>query len=216
MKKADRNALIALPIVILIGLGFALAGSQGGASVSGIPLFAFSVGLAFLIQWLAFIPAYQLQTEKFFDLTGSITYISVTILAVLLSPEVDARSILLRDFPGAILLEDPASEKVVLETLQGASPAASRLWYVHYPECDPHGQIDFVLRTRCLTLVQREHETTSLRLVDLRTASWDTPGHEGGAGASFGESVSLIHYTLVSRDVEFRTSVGVWRSEERL
>lgn len=53
MKKADRTALFALPIVILIGLGFAWAGSQGGASFSGISLFAFSVGLAFLVQWLA-------------------------------------------------------------------------------------------------------------------------------------------------------------------
>jgi steroid 5-alpha reductase family enzyme len=95
MKKTDRNALIALLIVILIGLGVALAGSQGGASAFGIPIFAFSVGLVFLIQWLAFIAAYLLQTEKFYDLTGSITYISVTILAVLLSPVVDGRSILL-------------------------------------------------------------------------------------------------------------------------
>jgi steroid 5-alpha reductase family enzyme len=95
MKTTDRNALVALPIVILVGLGLALAGSQGGASVGGIPLFALSVGLAFLIQWLAFIPAYRLQTEKFFDLTGSITYISVTIIAVLLSPEADSRSVLL-------------------------------------------------------------------------------------------------------------------------
>jgi steroid 5-alpha reductase family enzyme len=95
MKKTDRNTLIALPVVIMIGLGVALAGSQGGASVFGIPLFALSVGLAFLIQWLVFIPAYLLQTEKFFDLTGSITYISVTIIAVLLNPVVDGRSILL-------------------------------------------------------------------------------------------------------------------------
>jgi steroid 5-alpha reductase family enzyme len=95
MKKADRNALIALPIVILIGLALAWAGSQGGAKVSGIPLFALSVGLAFLIQWLAFIPAYLRQTEKFFDLTGGLTYIAVTSIAVLLSPEVDGRSILL-------------------------------------------------------------------------------------------------------------------------
>jgi len=95
MKKAERNAVIALPIVILVGLGVALAGSQGGASVSGIPIFALSVGLIFLIQWLAFILAYLLQTEKFFDLTGSITYISVTVMAVLLSPVVDDRSILL-------------------------------------------------------------------------------------------------------------------------
>jgi steroid 5-alpha reductase family enzyme len=95
MKKTDRNALIAVPIVILIGLGVALAGSRGGATVFGVPLFAFSVALAFLIQWLAFIPAYLLQTEGFFDLTGSITYISVTIISVLLSPVVDGRTILL-------------------------------------------------------------------------------------------------------------------------
>jgi steroid 5-alpha reductase family enzyme len=95
MKKTDRNALIAFPTVILIGLGIAWAGSQGGASALGIPIFAFSVGLAFAIQWLAFVPAYLLQNESFFDLTGSITYISVTAIAVLLSPVVDGRSILL-------------------------------------------------------------------------------------------------------------------------
>lgn len=95
MKKTNRNALIAFPAVILIGLAIAWAGSQGGASVLGIPIFALSVGLAFAIQWLAFIPAYLLQNESFFDLTGSITYISVTGIAVLLSPVVDGRSILL-------------------------------------------------------------------------------------------------------------------------
>ena len=82
MKKADRNALVAFPIVILIGLGVAFAGSQGGAAVLGIPVFALCVGLAFLFNWIAFIPAYLLQTEKFYDLTGSITYITVTLLAV--------------------------------------------------------------------------------------------------------------------------------------
>jgi steroid 5-alpha reductase family enzyme len=95
MNKNNRNALITFAVVILIGLGVALAGSQAGASVFGMPLFAFSVGLAFLIQWLAFIPAYLRQTEKFFDLTGSLTYISVTVLAVLLGPVIDARSLLL-------------------------------------------------------------------------------------------------------------------------
>jgi len=95
MKTTDRNALIAFPIVILIGFLVALAGSQGGTSIAGVPLFALSVGLAFLIQWLGFVPAYVLQTEKFFDLAGSLTYISVTILAVSLSPNADARSILL-------------------------------------------------------------------------------------------------------------------------
>jgi steroid 5-alpha reductase family enzyme len=95
MQRADRVALVALPLVVLIGLGVAWAGSQGGVSAFGIPLFAGSVGLAFLIQWLVFVPAYLLQTEKYFDISGSITYIAVTTIAVLLSPSVDGRSILL-------------------------------------------------------------------------------------------------------------------------
>ena len=95
MKKADRNALIALPIIILIGVGIAFAGSDNGAMALGISLFALSVGLAFVIQWIVFIPAYLLQSEKFFDITGSLTYISVAIIAVLLSPTVDGRSLLL-------------------------------------------------------------------------------------------------------------------------
>jgi steroid 5-alpha reductase family enzyme len=95
MKKEDRSALITIPLIIIIGVGVALAGSQGSAKVIGIPLFAFCVGLAFVINWLVFIVAYLKQTEKFFDLTGSLTYISVTLLAVLLSPLKDARSWLL-------------------------------------------------------------------------------------------------------------------------
>ena len=33
--------------------------------------------LAFIIHWVAFVPAYVFQTEKFYDLTGSMTYLSV-------------------------------------------------------------------------------------------------------------------------------------------
>ena len=98
MKTTDRNALIVFPILIVIGVLVALAGSQGGATLGDVPIFAISVGLAFLIQWLVFIPAYLFQTEKFFDLTGSITYISVVGVAVCYSrysTDLDARSILL-------------------------------------------------------------------------------------------------------------------------
>ena len=95
MTKAERTALISLPLVILIGAGVAWAGSQGSAEVGGLPLFAICVATAFLVQWLVFIPAYLRQTEKFFDLTGSLTYISVTILAVVLSPVRDGRSLIL-------------------------------------------------------------------------------------------------------------------------
>jgi steroid 5-alpha reductase family enzyme len=95
MKESERKSLIVFPILIVIGALVALAGSQNGNSVAGIPLFALLVGLAFLIQWLVFIPAYVYQTEKFFDITGGLTYITLTLAAVFLSPNMDTRSILL-------------------------------------------------------------------------------------------------------------------------
>jgi steroid 5-alpha reductase family enzyme len=95
MKKTDRNALVAFPIVVAIGAGIAVAGSQGGSRAGGFPVFALCVALAFVIQWLAFIPAYVLQTERFYDLTGSVTYVTVTIVAVVLGPTPDARSYVL-------------------------------------------------------------------------------------------------------------------------
>jgi steroid 5-alpha reductase family enzyme len=95
MKKSDRNALVALPIVVLIAALVALAGSQGGSTVGGFPVFALCVIVAFVIQWVVFVPSYLLQTERFFDLTGGLTYITVAVVAVLLSDAPDARSYLL-------------------------------------------------------------------------------------------------------------------------
>jgi steroid 5-alpha reductase family enzyme len=95
MDKATLRSIIAVVIILIVAIGVAYAGSQGGAEVAGIPVFAICVALAFIIQWIAFVPAYILQTEKFFDLTGSITFISVVICAVLLTPVVDSRSLLL-------------------------------------------------------------------------------------------------------------------------
>ena len=95
MKEEERRSLIAIPIILVIAAGIAAAGSQGGYTAGNIPVFALCVTLAFVIQWIAFIPAYHRQTEKFFDLTGSISYISVVLLALLLSPTIDGRSWLL-------------------------------------------------------------------------------------------------------------------------
>jgi len=97
MEK-DPRALLVLPTVVLIGLAIAWAGSQGGSTFRGVPVFALAVALVFLIQWLAFVPAYLMQSERFFDLTGSLTYVSVTILAAWLSAPIGGRSIVLAVF----------------------------------------------------------------------------------------------------------------------
>ena len=49
------------------------------STLTGLELVENAVALAFLIHWLLFIPAYLLKTEKFFDLSGSFTYISIVI-----------------------------------------------------------------------------------------------------------------------------------------
>jgi len=95
MKKTDLRSLIAFPLLIFVGILVAMAGSQNGAVFAGIPVFALTVGLAFIIQWLVFVPSFLYQTEKYFDLTGSLTYISLTTFAFLVTPGVDLRSTLL-------------------------------------------------------------------------------------------------------------------------
>ncbi|MDG2168585.1 MAG: DUF1295 domain-containing protein [Opitutales bacterium] len=95
MTQDERIALISFPIVILIGVGFAIAGSVGVTKVLGLPLFAFGVCVAFLIQWVMFVPSYFGQTEKYYDLTGGITYLTVIVIGVVYSPDIDNRSLLL-------------------------------------------------------------------------------------------------------------------------
>jgi steroid 5-alpha reductase family enzyme len=95
MDAVTKRSLIGIVIVLLIAAGLAFAGSQGGFTINGFPLYALCILLAFVIQWIAFIPAYMNQTEAFFDLTGGLTYILVIVTAVALSETVDARSFLL-------------------------------------------------------------------------------------------------------------------------
>lgn len=95
MKPEVKRAWIGIGIVLIVATGLAFGGSQGGQTVNGFPLFALCVLLAFVIQWIAFIPAYLKQTEAFFDLTGSLTFILVLLVAVGLSSNVDTRSLLI-------------------------------------------------------------------------------------------------------------------------
>jgi len=89
------SSVLGILVATAAAVGLALAGSQGGASVAGIPLFILCGLIAFSVQWLVFIPAYIFQTEKYYDLTGSLTYISLAILALGLSATRE---------PGALLI----------------------------------------------------------------------------------------------------------------
>jgi len=47
------------------------------ALLTDLPLVKNLIFLIFLIQWISFVPAFIFQTEKFFDLFGSLTYLTV-------------------------------------------------------------------------------------------------------------------------------------------
>ncbi len=95
MEAEERQALIAIPVIVAIGAGVAWAGSQGGVHWGSIPVFALVGALAFGINWAVFVHAYAAQTERFFDLTGSLTYVTVIGTALALSGEPDPRSLLI-------------------------------------------------------------------------------------------------------------------------
>ncbi|MCM3695506.1 DUF1295 domain-containing protein [Microbacterium oleivorans] len=95
MSAQNRSALITVVVGLVIGALVALAGSQGGATVGGVPVFAIAVAAAFAVQVLVYIPSAIARTERFFDATGSATFILVTVGVLLLSPTPDARAIAL-------------------------------------------------------------------------------------------------------------------------
>jgi steroid 5-alpha reductase family enzyme len=76
--KEFSQAFIALSVALAVGW----AGSRHGHTLSGIPVMLACVGTAFLIQWLVFLHAWRFRTERYFDLTGSLTYLCVLLLAL--------------------------------------------------------------------------------------------------------------------------------------
>ncbi len=91
-ERTDNQIIISIAVVTVIGALISWAGSDGGDRFGALPVFAMCGALAFAVNWAAFIPATIKRTEHFYDLTGGITYITVTAVAVLLSGPLDLRS----------------------------------------------------------------------------------------------------------------------------
>ena len=81
MMKHLTNLTIAAGVFIFTKL-YADAISFNSIELSGVNLVGHLLVMIFVIQWIAYIPAFIFKTEKFYDLTGSLTYISAILFAL--------------------------------------------------------------------------------------------------------------------------------------
>jgi len=91
----QSKSLIGIVVSLIIAALILLAGSQGSLSLQGLPLFAVCGAIGFILHWAIFIPSYAFQTEHYFDLTGSLSYIATVIVAVVLNPSLDIRDLII-------------------------------------------------------------------------------------------------------------------------
>jgi steroid 5-alpha reductase family enzyme len=81
VMKHLTNLIIAAGVFIFTKL-YADVISFNSIELSGVNLVGHLLVMIFVIQWIAYIPAFIFKTEKFYDLTGSITYISAIAFAL--------------------------------------------------------------------------------------------------------------------------------------
>ena len=83
-SHVSARDLISVCIITLLGAALAFAGGSGGLVRAEVPVFVLCAGLAFGLNWLVYVPSALARTEYYYDLTGGLTYLSVTGLAVVL------------------------------------------------------------------------------------------------------------------------------------
>ncbi len=69
--------LVVILVCLLIPSSIAYFISDNSLILNGIPLIYYCISISFLIHWIAFIPSFLNKTEKFYDFTGMIAYLSV-------------------------------------------------------------------------------------------------------------------------------------------
>lgn len=81
-ESGAGRSVLAIVVAVLVGAAAAVAGSVGGLRIGGWPVFALCTAVAYLINWVAFVPAWLRRTERFYDLTGTLTYLTVVVIAL--------------------------------------------------------------------------------------------------------------------------------------
>jgi steroid 5-alpha reductase family enzyme len=94
-----KNLIISL-LIFLFSLLIGYLASEPGGLIMGLPNLITMAIIIFAVQWLAFIPAFIFQTEKFYDLTGSVTYLTAITMSILSVDQLDYLSIIIASLIG--------------------------------------------------------------------------------------------------------------------
>ena len=92
---SNTASVFSILICLILGSSLAIAGSLGSATYYGYPLFVICALVGFLLHWFVFIPSFFYQTEYYFDLTGSISYITIVIFTFFAVSNLGSRSLLI-------------------------------------------------------------------------------------------------------------------------
>ncbi len=93
--RSAARSLAVIAAVLAACAGMAWAGSHGGAAVRGVPVFMVVVGWILLAQVVAFVPSWLARTERYFDLVGSLTFVTAAVGGLVLSGHADGPALLL-------------------------------------------------------------------------------------------------------------------------
>lgn len=75
-QHAARSLMVVL-VASILGLAFAWFAGSGSVPLAGLPAVFTCALIAFGVNWLAFVPAALFQSDRFYDTTGALTYLSV-------------------------------------------------------------------------------------------------------------------------------------------
>ena len=94
----NKASILSIIATLSVGLIIGYVGSAGSLILNGYPLFILCACIPFIIHWIVFIPSMIKQTEHYFDLMGSISYVMtcvVSLYLVALSTDLSLRSIII-------------------------------------------------------------------------------------------------------------------------
>lgn len=80
----SAQSIAGILAAVLVGGLVAWAGGTGAATVGPVSVVVLCAAVAYGINWVAFVPAYLRQTERFYDLMGSVSYLAVVVLGLVL------------------------------------------------------------------------------------------------------------------------------------